>query len=674
MIEAGDGRQALEQARHATPDVVLSDVLMPDMDGFRLCRLVREDEVLRDTPVVLLSSAYTEADDAKLALKVGASAILVRTPEPAGIVRVLLDSLRTPRPAVGREGMPTAEYAARVRRQLDRHLERNAELSQRVALLEAEITMLAGTTEAIARGAPTEHVLGELLHRCMDAVGAAHGAWYADGADGLRLVDEIVAGDEDRRAPPRSLRGHEAAIGEALAVGAPGAFDRSSAPGPGPRLLGLTGLGSLLVSPIQARGERLGALSIGWTGDRLDGAWMPFVEAMAGQFAHAMELSRAVLALATTERNYRLAFEGSPAGAFIASADAAFLAVNPALVGILGRGSADAVIASLPCVCDMFADRTRGAGFVARAREEGLATGEFELLRPGGEVRWVLAGLRAMRGPDGRILHLEGTVLDVTERRQAAELARREALQGEQLRIRDQFLSQVSHELRTPLAAIHLYAGIVNDGLAGPLVDEQRQHLETVLRNAVELSAMIDDLLEVTRAGTGALVIRPEPLQLDELVGHAVRTLRAAAAARRIAIAVRIAPGLPDVDADAARTGQVLVNLLENAIKFTPSGGEITVSADADPGTAGMVRVSVADTGCGIDAGEVPRVFDYLYQGASAGSLSRKGFGIGLHLCRDLVSRQGGNIWVESVPGRGSVFSFTIPTHQPATGREREAA
>jgi len=231
----------------------------------------------------------------------------------------------------------------------------------------------------------------------------------------------------------------------------------------------------------------------------------------------------------------------------------------------------------------------------------------------------------------------------------------------EQLRIKDQFLSHVSHELRSPLAVIHQFVTILLDRLAGNLSPEQTEYLEIILRNVNQLRKMIEDLLEVTRAETGKLTLHPQLTPLDELITETLGALRIAAAGKRIALSEEISPDLPLAYADPNRSRQVLMNLIDNAIKFTPEGGTIMVRAGIFPEDPHFIQVAVADTGCGISEEDSHRVFESLYQAKDSASMSRKGLGLGLFICKELVSRHGGQIWVKSGKGRGSTFYFTLP-------------
>ncbi len=229
----------------------------------------------------------------------------------------------------------------------------------------------------------------------------------------------------------------------------------------------------------------------------------------------------------------------------------------------------------------------------------------------------------------------------------------------QQTRLKEQFLSHVSHELRSPLTSVHQFASILLDGLGGPLNREQKAYVNVVLRNATQLRAMIEDLLDVTRAETGKLRLDRGGVDLAACIRNSVADARPAAAAKGLTVSVEV-PRLPLVYVDPHRVGQVLANLLGNAVKFTSRGGKIAIRA-ARVAESESVRVDVSDTGCGIEPETLPRVFDRLYQGGEGTESARKGLGLGLYICRELVKCQDGRIWAEGELGKGTTVSFTVP-------------
>jgi signal transduction histidine kinase len=231
----------------------------------------------------------------------------------------------------------------------------------------------------------------------------------------------------------------------------------------------------------------------------------------------------------------------------------------------------------------------------------------------------------------------------------------------QQLQFKDEFLSHVSHELRTPLSSIHQFVTILLDGLAGEMPVEQREHLSTVLGSANQLLTMIDDLLEATRAESGKLRVEVRCIAIGDVVQQAVNMLQATASEKRISLETKLESGIPLVSADPERVIQILINLIDNSLKFTPAGGSVIVRASLMPQDSDHVCISVADTGRGVSAESKHLIFERLYQDPNSSDSSRKGLGLGLYIVQELVKLHGGRIWVESQVGRGSVFSFTLP-------------
>jgi signal transduction histidine kinase len=231
----------------------------------------------------------------------------------------------------------------------------------------------------------------------------------------------------------------------------------------------------------------------------------------------------------------------------------------------------------------------------------------------------------------------------------------------QQLQFKDQLLSHVSHELRSPLTCIHQFVTILLDGLAGPLAAEQRECLDTVLKSANQLRSMINDLLETATIEAGKLKLEFRCVEMNDLIKQAGEMLQASASTKGITLDWDLSTEPLLVHADPHRVLQVLINLIENALKFTPRDGLVTIQAEIRDHDPKFALVTVQDTGCGITEQAKPLVFERLFQEENATDKARKGLGLGLSICKDLVTRQGGRIWVESEVGRGSTFSFTLP-------------
>ena len=242
-------------------------------------------------------------------------------------------------------------------------------------------------------------------------------------------------------------------------------------------------------------------------------------------------------------------------------------------------------------------------------------------------------------------------------------------------RLKSNFLSTISHELRTPLTSIIGYSDMLAGGLAGELNQEQLEFVETIRSKGDHLLALISSLLDLGKLEQGNLALHREPLDAKALVDDVARTLAPLAAKKGVRFVVQAAPDLPSLEADPVRLRQILFNLAENAIKFSPHGGRITlgvrateVEGDADP--MGFVLMAaprralelwVSDEGRGIPEHEREKIFDAFYQIDGSSTREHGGTGLGLSIVKRLVSAHGGQVWVESEAGRGATFRFTVP-------------
>jgi signal transduction histidine kinase len=260
--------------------------------------------------------------------------------------------------------------------------------------------------------------------------------------------------------------------------------------------------------------------------------------------------------------------------------------------------------------------------------------------------------------------HLERAIRYAVERQ--GLLRALEITQKQQLEFKNQFLSHVSHELRTPLTCIHQYVTLLLDGLAGAMAPEQTDHLKTVLKSVNQLHAMIRDLLEATRAESGKMRVEPRCIALGELVQQTVAMLRPTAEGKKIGLEIGMDQRLPLVYADPDRVLEVLINLVDNAIKFTPAEGSVMVQANMVEADPAYVYISVTDTGRGIGPEAKALIFERLYQDPDSVDNNRSGLGLGLFICREIVRLHEGRIWLSSELGQGSTFTFTLPVYSLA--------
>ncbi|GAB4492806.1 MAG: hypothetical protein Fur0016_27470 [Anaerolineales bacterium] len=222
--------------------------------------------------------------------------------------------------------------------------------------------------------------------------------------------------------------------------------------------------------------------------------------------------------------------------------------------------------------------------------------------------------------------------------------------------VRRDFISNVSHELRTPLASLKALAETLSDGaLNDP--PAARRFLARMQTEVDALTQMSTELLELSRIESGQVPLQLKPVSPSQLLQSATERMKTQAERAGLSLEAECNTHLPTVPADSSRLEQVLVNLIHNAIKFTPSGGQIRLFAKLD---GKYIRFDVSDTGAGIDPDDLPRIFERFYKADRARTKSG-GTGLGLSIARHIVEAHGGKIWVESEPEKGSTFYFTIP-------------
>lgn len=256
----------------------------------------------------------------------------------------------------------------------------------------------------------------------------------------------------------------------------------------------------------------------------------------------------------------------------------------------------------------------------------------------------------------------EGTLVtaairDTTERRRMLEEQNRRMQEAN--RLKSEFLANMSHELRTPLNAIIGFSELMYNEKVGPVSADHKEYLGDILTSSRHLLQLINDVLDLTKVEAGKMEFRPEDLNLLKVITEVKEILRGLSGAKNIQIEVEIDPALPTVHLDHSKFKQVLYNYLSNAIKFTPEKGLITVRLTQD--TPGMFRLAVEDSGIGIRAEDIPKLFVEFQQLDAGANKKYAGTGLGLALTRRIVEAQGGRVEVRSEFGKGSVFSAVFP-------------
>jgi len=260
---------------------------------------------------------------------------------------------------------------------------------------------------------------------------------------------------------------------------------------------------------------------------------------------------------------------------------------------------------------------------------------------------------------DGGLL-VTSAIRDMTGQRQAeCALQEKNAELERANKAKDSFLASMSHELRTPLNGIIGFAEFLSDGKPGTINAKQKEYLEDILNSGRHLLHLINDILDIVKIQAGKLELNPETFRLADVIAEVRAGVNPIAQNKHIQVEIEIAPGLGVVNLDEQRFRQVLYNLLSNALKFTADAGEVKIIAGFDG--SHRLRISVRDTGIGINPEDIKRLFKEFEQLETGTDRRFDGTGLGLALTRKIVEMQGGTIHVESEAGKGSTFTVILP-------------
>ncbi len=339
---------------------------------------------------------------------------------------------------------------------------------------------------------------------------------------------------------------------------------------------------------------------------------------------------------------YRNLFENSADVIYVCDSQGRLVDVNPAVRKLLGYREEELIRMDL---CENYADPAQREEFHRRLARDGYVDMELAYKHKDGSMRTVHEISVAIKDSAGRLVGYQGMMRDITAQKRLEQL-------------KAEFLATVSHELRTPLTSIKGYADLLLAGETGPLNPAQEEFLQVISRNADRLTKLVNDLLDIERLESGERKIELRDLALDEILRDVAATFAVNAREKGLALEVELEEGL-QVKGDADYLARAFANLLSNAIKYTKEG-KVSLRARADT-VAGEAIVEVTDTGIGMDAEELGRLFTRFFRSTNPYVREATGTGLGLAIVKATIDRHGGEIRVESKPNAGTKFTVRLP-------------
>ncbi len=690
VATASGGAEALEQARAARPDAILAHAGMPAMDGFALCRQVRGDPALAAVPVVLFSSVYGEEADRELARKMGANAMVVRSPDLRASFEALREALHGAAPvspaAAARPGGGAGEmelaalHRQRVQAQLDRQTAQNRELQRQAGIQATVLALMRSLSEVLGQPANVTEVIGDVLVECLDAAGLSTGLLYLVEAENRYRLQAHCGIANGMREDAESCFGHPELIhaiagsGQPVALAspgapgaAPGAADGARAGGHGDDFLARLGRAYALVVPFVVMGKIFGVLVLASDHQELsDPSWLGFAGSLAVQFGQTVALGQSLNRLGASEERYRALMDQAGDAILVLDAEQRILEANRAASRLLGRPREEIVGRTYDdfVAPEELAESQRNRRSLAFDRSVRVPLRHL-VLADGSRVAVEVSTTLVRIGDGSTVLAI---LRDITERRSLEA----QFQQAQKMESVGRLAGGVAHDFNNLLTLILGYGNLVRRAVADrPAVCRQ---VEAIVHAGESAAALTRQLLAFSRrqvlASTvidvNALIVRLEEM-LHRLIGEDIE------------LVTDLEPRLARIRADAGQIEQVLMNLVINARDAMPAGGRLTVTTRnhppppsggaAGPGTesgvaATHVVLAVADTGSGIDGAVMSHLFEPFFTTKEEG----KGTGLGLATVYGIVQQTGGRIEVASQPGAGATFTIHLPcTEEPVT-------
>ena len=606
---AVDGEEALDLALTHQPDLIILDLQMPKMDGFDVLEALRSKG--REIPTIIITAHGSEGV-AVQAFRLGVRDYFPKPFKATEIMEAVERSLAEARLRKEKQGL--AEQVEEANRQLEQRLK--------------ELTILYGISKSVTSLLDLDKLLTRIVEATMYVTGAEEISLFLldDETEELQLRAVQGLGESEAR-PARGIVDN-AVVRQVMSTGQVAIIQT-------PRKNKTDPLQATLAVPLKARSGTIGVLHA-----TSNVAMEPFSEndtyllsVLADYAAIAIENARLFQEVEEQRTKLQTILTGSEDLIIVTDDQGLILLMNPAAADTFCLQMPDAI----------------GQHLLEVAGSEALDQ-LFSLPMTDSMVRNLEISLA-----DGRTFYASlNPVADVGKALIMRDITHLKDLD----RMKADFVATITHDLRSPLTAIQGCLRLLPQ--LGQLNDEQQDYAERAARNVEHMDKLISSMLDIGRIEAG-LEMELCPIHLHDVIEEAVANLEGSAKSKELSLKAALPEDLPLVNGNRTRLIQVMTNLLDNAIRYTPQGGSVTVGAEAD---GEQVTVCVADTGVGIPAHDKSRIFEKFYRGETPPPGEPQGIGLGLATVKSIVEKHAGQVWVESNEGQGSAFYFTLPQAQ----------
>ena len=615
-LVAWNGAEGLEKALAERPDLILLDMQMPKMTGVEVLEALNSEGV--QIPVILMTFHGSE----ELAVRVFRLGVRDYVIKPFEISQML-------------EAIERALSEVRLRRERDDLLKRLVGVNKQLEGRVKELNILSSVGKAVAALLNLEQLLSRLVDAAVYLSGAEEGWLMMVDEDTDELYVRAAKGIEEKQARSLRLRVEDSLAGAVIRSGEPIVLDGEH------KVKTAYLVNSLIAVPLKTGQRTIGVLSVDFrVADRKFGSGaLSMLSALADYAAIAIQNAELFAKVEDGRGKLRAILSGTSDAILVTDEDYRIVLLNRSAAGILQLEMSSAVGKRVP---DVITSRELRSLFAQAMDPE--ADRYIEVPTPGD--RTFNANLTPIPGL-GHVVVMQ----DITHLKELE-------------RLKNEFVSTVSHDLRSPLTSIRGFVDLIE--MTGPLSEQQEMFVGKIRNGVQEITNLIEELLDLGRIESGA-AFEFSPIDISSIIIDTVETLRGHASSKRQWLQASVPSDLPAVLGNRLRVSQVMGNLVGNAIKYTPEGGDIRVWAEEHNS---QILDAVEDTGIGISAEDQAQLFEKFYRVRSKDTEDIPGTGLGLAITKTIVEKHGGRIWVDSELGKGSTFTFLLPVHsgqlQPA--------